>query len=317
LTTGPRPQATTGRQADTQNYWGGSRYNTTTGGCTNGVTVRLGSVFEMMSAAHCGNNGDAANIPGQPTPTGTIFGKSACRDTMLIDYKNALQPRTYTGPFDSSSSVEFLGATPDFVGNLVVSGGASSGEHFNIPVQAVDVFIGPWAGTPCGSIGPLTRAGYSTATCAAAPGDSGGPVYSYVGPNVLARGTISASNLGTATCPGLVAGGGNTVWYAPLVRPAGDPQIGSLGFYGVTAPDPTIFNLNGSWTAGSGPRPVISMNGVAITVDMSAFHRPAAHGSVIDTSVITVTFPDDATYTGQLVAPNVIRWSNGSAWTKV
>ncbi|MDT5028161.1 MAG: hypothetical protein QOE61_4587, partial [Micromonosporaceae bacterium] len=65
------------------------------------------------------------------------------------------------------------------------------------------------------------------------PGDSGGPAYSYTNNGVLARGTITAGNLGSATCPGIVSNGANTVYYAPLLRPAGDPQIGSLQFYGV------------------------------------------------------------------------------------
>jgi hypothetical protein len=49
---------------------------------------------------------------------------------------------------------------------------------------------------------------------------------------------------------------------------------------------------------------------------MSDFDRPNAHGSIVNGSTMTMTFPDDATYTGQLQAPNVIRWSNGSVWTK-
>jgi hypothetical protein len=49
---------------------------------------------------------------------------------------------------------------------------------------------------------------------------------------------------------------------------------------------------------------------------MSDFDRPAAHGTIIDNSTIKVTFPDDQTYTGTLVGPNAIRWSNGSTWTR-
>ena len=29
-----------------------------------------------------------------------------------------------------------------------------------------------------------------------------------------------------------------------------------------------------------------------------------------------VTFPDDHAYTGTLVSPGTIKWSNGSSWTK-
>jgi hypothetical protein len=77
-------------------------------------------------------------------------------------------------------------------------------------------------------------------------------------------------------------------------------------------------NLNGGWTDGSPRRAVISVVSTAsLTIDMSAHNRPAATGSIIDDSTIAVTFPDDATYLGELQPPNTIRWSNGSAWTKV
>jgi len=79
----------------------------------------------------------------------------------------------------------------------------------------------------------------------------------------------------------------------------------------------TVFDLNGPWTAGGPQRPVISAALSSLTVDMSAFHRPPAHGSIVNASTISVTFPDDATFTGTLQAPNRIRWSNGTVWTKV
>ena len=51
---------------------------------------------------------------------------------------------------------------------------------------------------------------------------------------------------------------------------------------------------------------------------MSASHRPTAAGTILDSSRISVKFPDDkTTYTGTLQAPNVIKWSNNSSWTKV
>jgi hypothetical protein len=79
------------------------------------------------------------------------------------------------------------------------------------------------------------------------------------------------------------------------------------------------FNLNGAWTDNGTSRPVINVSSTgAILIDMSAMHRPNATGTVLSsTTAISVTFPDDATYTGSLVAPNLIRWSNGSTWEKV
>jgi phospholipase C len=85
-----------------------------------------------------------------------------------------------------------------------------------------------------------------------------------------------------------------------------------------TAPSiQTVLELRGEWASGGVAEPFISVTGNSILVDMSALHRPAASGSVLDSTHISVHFPDDKTYTGVLQAPNVIKWSNNSAWTKV
>jgi hypothetical protein len=55
---------------------------------------------------------------------------------------------------------------------------------------------------------------------------------------------------------------------------------------------------------------------VTLTIDMSDFDRPAAQGKILDSSTITVTFPGDRAYTGNLISPRTIRWSNGSTWAK-
>ena len=94
------------------------------------------------------------------------------------------------------------------------------------------------AGINCSTVGPLDEA-VLVSQCVVGPGDSGGPVYSYAsssGPSVNGRGTITAGYGTAATCPGASApvAGWDTVLYAPLLRPAGDPQIGSLQFWGIT-----------------------------------------------------------------------------------
>ncbi len=86
----------------------------------------------------------------------------------------------------------------------------------------------------------------------------------------------------------------------------------------------TVFDLNGTWTDGSPWIAIIFEGPVSLTVDMSDFDRPTAHGTIMPlgprdhrrSSTITVTFPDDKTYTGTLVSPRTIMWSNGSTWTK-
>jgi hypothetical protein len=186
------------------------------------------NVYEI-SAGHCGANGQGATIPGQPSPTGTILADSNARDTLAINYPAGVSGAIYNGPWNSSTGVRVGGAVADYVGNFICTGGASSGEHCGIQVQAVNQFVNVGY-----VIGPETRAALPAGQCASAPGDSGGPAYSYRSDGrVDARGTISAGITGTATCPGVVPNGSSTVWYAPLLRPAGDSQIGSLQYYGV------------------------------------------------------------------------------------
>jgi hypothetical protein len=78
----------------------------------------------------------------------------------------------------------------------------------------------------------------------------------------------------------------------------------------------TSLDLNGTWAYGGVPGPVISVEGSALSVDMSIYKRPTATGSILDSSDISVYFPDDTTYTGKLQPPGTIQWSNDSAWTK-
>ena len=83
----------------------------------------------------------------------------------------------------------------------------------------------------------------------------------------------------------------------------------------------TAVSLNGSWASGGVTGPFISVSGNAISVDMSAYQRPFAAGSVLDSSNISVTFGDDNTYTAKLI-PGItalsdeILWSNGTIWTR-
>src|SRR5262249_10325210 len=80
--------------------------------------------------------------------------------------------------------------------------------------------------------------------------------------------------------------------------------------------------LNGRWTDGSTRSAVISEEFIgAIVIDMSAFNRPAARGWFVDRTHIRVNFPDDATYTGEVLDPTRITltriiWSNGSVWQR-
>ncbi|MGW3631191.1 hypothetical protein ACWD7F_13660 [Streptomyces sp. NPDC005122] len=312
---GPRATHLSGRLHDTSPYSGGSFYRSGNSACSNGVPVRMnGSMstdYVMLTAAHC-LGGDGATVTVSGRLAGVASHLSSCRDTAVITY-GGVQPRTYTGPSESETSVQVLGATADFIGNLVETSGADSGEHLGVSVVAVDTFAS-FEGSACATEGPLTEVAQDDVGCVASPGDSGGPVYSPVGQggNVLDRGTIvGAPDLNTVCSDGTP--GGNPAYYAPLKRPAGDGQVGSLQFYNAGPPNATIFDLNGRWLGGG---PVITVNEASVSVDMSAYGRPTATGTVTSTSTIRVTFPDDNTFTGVLQAPNKILWSNNTVWTK-
>lgn len=100
-----------------------------------------------------------------------------------------------------------------------------------------------------------------------------------------------------------------------LVAPA---EAGApTGEGAAAAATPLVFDVNGTFTDGGTARPVISDVNDILTVDMSSQHRPTASGVVITSDTILVTFPDDATYSAKLQAPDLIRWSNGSTWQKL
>jgi hypothetical protein len=215
------------RQNDFSPYVGGARY-TTTGGCSTGFAISLSGVSHILSAGHCGSNGQVA-IDGGGNPVtdrmGTIFNDNNARDTLMINTRSF--GHIYVGPFNGSATLDVSGAQSDFVGNLVCTSGARTGEHCGLRVTNVN--------TSDSGFSPLTRAIHPTGGCAAARGDSGGPVVVSSPSGLLARGTISTGRPGEGNviCPNApVADSSNVVFYAPMFRPVGGPTVGSLQFYG-------------------------------------------------------------------------------------
>ncbi|MEV0392194.1 hypothetical protein [Polymorphospora rubra] len=251
--TGARPQAT-GRQADSPLFWGGSAYTIGASRCSTGFTVkRAGQPLPsrlMLSAAHCARpSGGTVVVPGLPNPAGSVEAGSAhdCRDTMLLHLPGGAAGVVYTGPWNSTAGAIVgldtgITAGSDFVGNLVTTSGAGTGMHSNLRVEAVNISARVNGSRCADAVGPLVRARAVTADCAVGPGDSGGPVFA--GPSFQGRGTIVSggspdSDVDRALCPSAAPSGAPTagfksVLYAPLLRPAGDPMIGSLQHYDVT-----------------------------------------------------------------------------------
>ena len=142
-----------------------------------------------------------------------------------------------------------------------------------------------------------------------------------------------------ANCDGVVAAGMHVYSSADLIHQtaAGHRISETADHHGTKSPDgcggnsryyttttistvasiQTIIDLNGKWAYGGVPGPVVSVTGDGIIIDMAAYHRPPAHGSIVDPSTISVNFPDDKQYIGKLVLPGTLQWPNNSSWTKV
>jgi hypothetical protein len=239
-----KPQLLFDRQNDITPYWGGARWDNLSGGvyCSTGFAVDFFGQRKMLTAGHCGSNGNVARIgaPGQPNTTLSLDVNP--RDTLMINkpppaFSN-FDGRIYSGGIYSNTSRDVVFNSPaiDYVGNWICTGGARTGEHCNAQVTLVN--------TTVLGITPLTYAVAGVNTCIAAPGDSGGPTYSFGTSlaTVRGRGTITAGTLNTACVadsgtrvpPPIITTGSRVVWYAPLQRPLFDPHVGSLQFYGAT-----------------------------------------------------------------------------------
>lgn len=206
------------RQADIYPYWGGSRYYAG-GGCSTGFAVYQGGLSRILSAGHCGVNGQYATTGGG-VGIGYIYGDNDPRDTLLIDQR--AQGAVYGGAWNSASGYAVGGAARNYVGNYVCSSGASSGENCNLQVQAVGQYINIGY-----VIGPMVLGVNIYGQCAAAPGDSGGPLISGRADGYVdARGTVSAGATGTATCAGVSPSGSYYVYYADIAD--------SLALYGAS-----------------------------------------------------------------------------------
>ncbi|MEV0427277.1 hypothetical protein [Micromonospora sp. NPDC050495] len=213
---GDAPVATYTRQADIPNYYGGGRFWSPTGGCSTGFAINTAGTVRMLTAGHCGENGQSVTT-GAGAAMGTISNKITCTDLEIIN--TGSWGRVFTGGPYSGTSVAIGGTASSFVGNYIVTTGATSGEHSNIQVTAVNLYLGI-NGIPCGTVGPLVQARQLNGTCAVAPGDSGGPVIAYRTDgkaNALGTMTAGAAAVANNLCPGTIyTPGYNYVYYIPI-----------------------------------------------------------------------------------------------------
>jgi hypothetical protein len=108
-----------------------------------------------------------------------------------------------------------------------------------------------------------------------------------------------------------------------LAAPADSCAIVGQPIVNYEHPSFNVIDLNGAWAGPSNETPYIYFygdsqysSGYTIAVDLSLLNRPDGFGYMVDARTIAVVFPDDRDYTGTLVSPTQILWSNNTTWTK-
>jgi hypothetical protein len=200
-----RPTPTYNRQDDTPAYFSGGSI----GHCSLGfgITDNASGKPGFLTAAHCGSKGGAIYDGGDDF-IGTFFDDLTSRDLGTIAGKSSAS--MFTGPFDSAASRRVGYRQRSYVGNWVSTSGAVTGELGGIQVTSakMSVFY-PGIGT----VSPVVQGNQVNNGCAAAPGNSGGPVFAYAGggdDRVVAKGIISAQTGFAVGCPGLSPNSGAT-----------------------------------------------------------------------------------------------------------
>jgi len=217
--TAPNAGVLFSRQNDYSPYWGGAR----TRNCTTGWAIWWNGNSRILSAGHCGNNGNSI-YDGGGDLMGTVINDNDTRDTHMIDARG--HGRIWDGPWTETSYTKAVrGATFSNVGNWLCTSGSRSGVRCDIRVTANNA----WWGTRY----PMVYAEQQAHVSAAGQGDSGGPVFELPWPDdgkVIAKGTITGGVSGTfVPCTGEVWAGRLCSWsfvYADVTQ--------SLAYYGAS-----------------------------------------------------------------------------------
>ncbi|MDG4826922.1 S1 family peptidase [Asanoa sp. WMMD1127] len=188
----PATASTFYRQQDTSPYWGGAQFRRPGNWvCTTGFAVTDNEGYPgMLTAGHCGTPGEAITTNwGPQNPIGQVWWDWDYQDIALIWIYSDVQGRVYTGPWNSSYGRSINSAKTNYVGNYVCVSGATSGEHCAVKVYYV---------SPSDVTVKAERT--KNGACAAAHGDSGGPVISQSTGAAFGYGIISAGQSSVDTC---------------------------------------------------------------------------------------------------------------------
>ena len=166
--------------------------------CSSGFAVTLSDSSEgMLTAAHC----EFENAVEWQTPDGNLVIGYHGNTTSCSSGGGVLEPtegqtyegRVYRGSWQSGSSANVISHASAMVDEYVFVSGGMSGQHM---VKVIDINDFQYVGTYCGGpVGPGFHTIDEQADGSVGEGDSGGPVYKYVGANdVRPLGIIQAGD---------------------------------------------------------------------------------------------------------------------------
>jgi hypothetical protein len=169
-----------------QSPWSGGATIVNTRGflCTSGFGVRRGAQFFLLTAAHCGNQGDTFN-DGSGERIGTVVQRNTQHDQGLVSASSASN-RMYVGNRQSNTTKVVSGWQPSFIGELLCNSGVTSAQAVGGPVCNVRV--------TALRDDPIVESRHANNQTAGRPGDSGGPVYADRGNTVIAKGTVTGGD---------------------------------------------------------------------------------------------------------------------------
>ena len=201
------------RNNDTPPFNGGDFIfnNPVTGGCTSGFGATEGAVSYEITAGHCYATGDVV-ITGDPSLSGTFyemgtvttrgnFGVSGGNDAEVIDTTSfgGSSNLLYTGPVTGAQRALVSGALTSPQGDQVCQDGAWDDEICGLVIQnpASMCITENDNGTNI-YICNVYQANNTSGGVAVGAGDSGGPVFRFIGSSLYAVGIVTAEG-GTQT----------------------------------------------------------------------------------------------------------------------
>jgi hypothetical protein len=214
LSAGVTAEPLASRNSDTAPYWGGARYSSVAGSCSDSFAIYLpdypiGSPQALLTANHCRAAGsDYVRIGGSQVVNAYLAGFFPSLDTAYLQPLGAkAAPYIYRGGVDSTAVSGVKGIHGTYVGDWLCGGGAATGEHCSMQVLSVDGIYGNITHQARVSRMKYTGFGYvpDTLSVAGGRGDSGGPVFTPVtnAPRVTAKGTITLAAGSIVPCVAL------------------------------------------------------------------------------------------------------------------